>query len=127
MCGTPFWGVAATIACGYFAYLSYSQLRGADYQWQHEWWTVLTWAVWVVLIAGLVSETQCWRERVFFMVLLLNFLLGFILAAWSTAAPSTVRAGRELSLGLWVLAGLASLGTLVLPPQATQKDGAPRE
>lgn len=120
MCGTPFWGVAAVVACGYFAHLSYSQLR-ADYQWQHEWWTVLTWAVWVVLIAGLVSETHCWRERVFFVLLLLNFLLGFVFAAWSTAATSAVRAGRGLSLALWVLAGLASLGTLTLPPQETRK------
>lgn len=121
MCGTPFWGVAAFVACAYFAYLSFSQLRHEDFFWQHELWTVITWLVWVVLIAGLFTETQCWRERVFFGLLLLNFLLGFVMAAWSAASLNAVRAAREVSLALWILAALASLGTLRRPASGNLK------
>ena len=115
MCGTPFWGVTAFLACAYFAFLSYSQLRDDDFYWQHELWTVVTWLVWVVLIAGLFSETRCWRERVFFGLLVLNFLVGFGMAAWSGASLGRVRAAREASLALWILAALASFGTLRRP------------
>jgi hypothetical protein len=111
MCGTPFWGIAAAVASVYFAYSAYSQLRDRDFYFQHGWWTVITWAVWVLLITGLLSETRCWRERMFFGLLWLNFALGFVLAAWSTASEDVVRNGRQVSLGLWVLSALASLRT----------------
>jgi hypothetical protein len=111
MCGTPFWGIAAAAASVYFAYSAYSQLRDRDFYFQHGWWTVITWAVWVLLITGLLSETRCWRERMFFGLLWLNFALGFVLAAWSTASENVVRHGRQVSLGLWVLSALASLRT----------------
>jgi len=112
MCGTPFWGIAAAVACAYSAYSGYTQLRDDDFYWQHGWWAVMTWAVWVVLLAGLASETRCWRERLFLGLLLANFALGFVLAAWSGAPSSTVRVGREISLALWILAALASLRTV---------------
>jgi hypothetical protein len=112
MCGIPFWGMAATAACAYFAYSAFSQLREDDFYWQHGWWTLATWIVWILLIAGLFADTRCWRERVFFGLLLLNFLLGFVLAAWSTASTSMIRQARQISLVLWILSGLASLGTV---------------
>jgi hypothetical protein len=121
MCGTPFWGIAAAIACVYFAHSTYSQLREGDFFWQHGWWTVITWAIWVLLITGLLSETRCWRERIFFGLLCLNFALGFVLAAWSTASLTMVRTGRQLSLALWILSALASLLTVSSPAPATPK------
>jgi hypothetical protein len=113
MCDTPFWGIAAAAACAYFAYSAYAQLRADDFDWQHGWWTLITWIIWVLLIAGLFFETRCWRERTFFGLLLLNFLLGFTLAAWSSAPPAMVRDARTISLVLWALAVLASLLTVM--------------
>ena len=112
MCGTPFWGITASAACAYFAYSSHSQLADGNFYWQHGWWIVITWAIWLLLIMGLVSETRCWRERIFFGLMLLNFTLGFVLAAWSTASFPTIRVGRQISLVLWILAALASLRTV---------------
>jgi len=51
-------------------------------------------------------------RTVFFGLMLLNFSLGFVLATWSTASFPTIRVGRQISLVLWVLAGLASLRTV---------------
>ena len=117
MCGVPFWGAAVFIACVYFAYSVYGQLRNENVYFQHGTWTLVTWGIWIALLAGLASETRCWRERIFFAVLLANFALGFVLAAWGGAPIATVRVGREISLGLWVLAALASLRTArTLPP-----------
>lgn len=118
MCGTPFWGVAACIACAYFAYSCFAQLREEDFYFQHGLWTLLTWGIWVALLAGLASETRCWRERIFFGLLLANFALGFVLATWNGAPASTVRFGREISLALWVLAAFAGLRTVRKLPGA---------
>jgi hypothetical protein len=118
MCGTPFWGIAAAVACAYFAYSAYSQLREGDVYWKHGFWILVTWGVWILLIAGLLSEARCWRERIFFGLLLANFLLGFVLAAWTRASESLVGEGREISLGLWTLAALASLLTVNRSPQS---------
>ena len=115
MCGTPFWGVAAAIACAYFAYLSYSRLHNDDFSWVHDVWTVLTYGVWIALILGTLSEVRCTRERVFFGLLLLNFTLGFTLSAWSTAPINAVRDAREISVAIWILAAVASLTTLQSP------------
>lgn len=118
MCGTPFWGIAAAIACAYFAYSAYTQVRDQNFDFQHGLWTVITWAVWVLLLTGLLSETRCWRERIFFGLLWLNFVLGFVLAAWSTASWTMVRTGRQLSLALWVLSAVASFLTVAGPAPA---------
>src|SRR5260370_5665069 len=91
MCGTPFWGVAGAAGCAYLSYLSYSRLRDADFSWAHDWQSILTGAVWIVLIAGLLSETRCWREGIFFWVVFVNFTLLFWIFV-STTAP--INAGR---------------------------------
>jgi len=111
MCGTLLWGVAGAAASSYFSYLSYSHLSTGDYSWTHNWWTVLTYVVWVVLIAGLLSETLCWRERIFFGLVLIIFLLGFGFSAWSSAPENAVRQLRMASTVLWALAAVASLTT----------------
>jgi hypothetical protein len=115
MCGTPFWGVAAAIACAYFSYLSYSRLRNGDFTWVHDGWSVLTYGVWIALILGVLSEVRCWRERILFGLVLVNFTLGFTLSAWATAPLAAVREAREISLALWALAAVASLMTLRSP------------
>ena len=117
MCGARSWGVAATAVSIYLAYLSYSQVREGDFYWQHEWWTILTWAVWLVLTAGLLTETQCWREQMFFGVVLLNLALGLVFAVWASPPASAVRHAREAAVGLWILAAFASLTTLSHRPQ----------
>jgi len=121
MCGTPFWGIVAAVACTYFAYSAYTQVREQNFEFDHGWWTVITWAVWVLLLTGLLSETRCWRERIFFGLLCVNFALGFVLAAWGTASWTVVRTGRQLSLALWVLSALASLLTVTSPSPATPR------
>lgn len=123
MCGTPFWGIAGAIACAYFSYSTYSQLQQGDFFWQHGLWTLITWMIWILLITGLLSETRCWRERIFFALLLMNFLLGFTLAAWSEAPIAAVRIARESSLALWLLSMLASLTTVRRSPAAASKAG----
>ncbi len=111
MCGTPLWGIAGAAASAYFAYLSYSHLISADYSWPHTWWTTLTYAVWVVVIGGLLTETLCLRERIFFGSTLIVFLLGLAFSAWSAAPEHAVRQLRMATTALWALAALASLTT----------------
>jgi hypothetical protein len=112
MCGTALWGFAGAAASAYFSYLSYAHLSSGDYSWAHSWWTVLTYAVWVVLIGGLLTETRCWRERIFFGLALLIFLLGLVFSAWSGASEHAVRQLRIASTVLWALAAVASLTTV---------------
>jgi hypothetical protein len=111
MCGILLWGVAGAAASAYFSYLSYSHLSTGDFSWTHTWWTVLTYLVWVMLIAGLLTETLCWRERIFFGLVLITFLLGFAFSAWSGASENAVRQLRMASTVLWALAAVASLTT----------------
>jgi hypothetical protein len=112
MCATPFWGIAGAIACSYFAYLAYVHVRDGEIGWYHDWQTILTSTVWMALIVGLLSETNCWRERTFFVLLLTNFGIVFGLAFWKLAPMSEMRTAREISLALWLLSVLASLSTL---------------
>ena len=113
MCGVRFWGVAGALGCGYLAYLSFSRLRSGDFSWSHDWQSLLTGAVWIVLIVALLSETRCWRERIFFGLVFINFTLWFVLSAWAAAPDSDVRELRQVSFGLWILAAVASLMTTV--------------
>ncbi len=115
MCGTPFWGVAAAIGCSYFAYLAYAHLRDGEVAWSHDWESSLTGGVWIILILGLVSETNCWRERMLFVLLLANFSMAFGMAFWKSAPMGVMRSAREISLALWLLSILASLRTLRTP------------
>jgi hypothetical protein len=113
-----FWGLVGFAICAYFAHGSYVELREGDFYWQSGWWTVLTWAVWLVLAAGLASETRCWREGLLFGSLLAVFVIGLVFSAWSSVQPAIARHAREVSLGLWSLAALASLATIPSPAQS---------
>jgi len=97
------------VACGYFAYLSYAHVRRGEFDWPHDAWSIVTYAVWVLLMAGLLSETRCWRERIFFALVLANFTLGFALAVWQKASVDVVRDVRVVSAGLWGTTALVSV------------------
>src|SRR2546428_4508406 len=132
MCGT-LWGVAACAGCAYFASVAYSRLSDGDYHWQHEWWSVLTWGIWILFIVTMFSETHCWREWTVFALLMLNSTLGLVMAAWKTVPTGIAGQARELSMILWALAAIASLVTLrgttpsgpPEPKDANQESGTP--
>jgi len=105
-----------TALCAYFAYTAYVVLRDQDFPWEHELWTIVTWAVWIVLLTGLFSETRCRRERILVVLLLANCILGLIGSASTSLRYVTVRWARELSLALWLMATLVSLSTIRLGP-----------
>jgi len=115
MCRSRFWGIVGAIACAYFAYLAYTRLRDADFLWSHDLWSLLTSAVWIMLVLGLISETRCWRERVFFGLVFLNLATGFAFSLWTAAPLNYALDSREVSFVLWILAALASLTTLLHP------------
>ena len=121
MCGAPFWGVAGAAACAYFAYLSYSHLREGDVGWSHDWWSLLTYGVWIALILAMISETRCWRERTFFVLVLLNLTLGFVFSIWTGETATTLRTMREISIAIWALAALASIRTITTPSTPMSK------
>lgn len=116
MCRRPWWGVAGFLVSVFFAHSAFTGLRDGDFDFAAGWWMVLTWAVWVVFAAGLISETRCWRESLFFMLLLIVLVIGLVFSAWTTARPATIRHAREASLVLWGLAGLVSLTTIRFSP-----------
>jgi hypothetical protein len=112
MCSTPLWGLAGFAGCVYFAWVSFAHVTRGDYEWPHDWWTAATYVVWIVLLAGLAVETRCLRERMFFGVLVINFLVGCGLTLWHSAAPDDVRMARIGTGTLWGLAAVLSLMTL---------------
>ncbi len=110
MCGQPVWGIAALAACSYLSYLSYLHVRRQGFNWKHDAWSMATYAVWILLLSGLTGATRCLRERLFFALVLANFAMGFLLTVWGDAPREAVRDVRIISLGLWGLAALVSLG-----------------
>lgn len=103
------WALVLTIICAYFAYRTYSAIGMSDFEWRHDWWDILTWAVWAVLAAGLASEVRCWRERLLFAILLALFLVGCVFSVWASARFDFVREARQASLILWCAAALLSV------------------
>ena len=126
MCGARFWGVIAAGGCLYFAYYAYSALRDGDYSLSHDGWALLTYSVWIVLALGLISEVRCWRERIFFGLVLLNLTLGFVLASWSSVPMNTVRDSRRIEMGIWLLAAIASAWTALAVKQVAAEPQEPK-
>jgi len=108
MCGAPVWGIAGLVMSGYFSYRAYAHVARGQLNWPYDAWTALTYAVWILLIAGLMSETRCWRERLFFILVLANFSMGFVLSIRG-GSQQIVRDVRLISAVLWGLAALVSL------------------
>ncbi|MBZ5665427.1 MAG: hypothetical protein LAO30_12565 [Acidobacteriia bacterium] len=112
MCRTPLWAVAGFLGCVYFAWLSFSHVTRQEYDWPHDWWTAATYIVWILLLAGLALDTRCLRERVFFGLLVINFVIGCGLTLWHSIPAVNVRTARIGTGTLWALAALLSLTTL---------------
>jgi len=112
MCRTALWGIAGFVGCSYFAWISFSHITRGEYDWPHHAWTVATYVVWILLLGGLMLDTHCLRERLFFAVLVVNFVVGCALTLWRIAPVADVRAARIATGTLWTLAALLSLATL---------------
>ena len=112
MCRTPLWGVAGFLGCAYFAWVSFAHVARREYEWPHDAWTAATYIVWIVLLAGLALDTRCLRERLFFGLLVINFLVGCGLTLWHGIPSVDVRTARIGTGALWALAALVSLTTL---------------
>ena len=112
MCRASLWGVAGFLACAYFSWVSFSHVLHNSYDWPHDAWTAATYAVWIVLLTALTFDTHCLRERLFFGMLVVNFLIGFGLTVWKAAPAANVRTTRIVTGTLWALAGLLSLMTV---------------
>lgn len=121
MCRTPLWGVAGFLGCAYFAWLSFSHVTRNEYDWPHDLWTAATYVVWIVLLAALAIDTRCLRERVFFGLLVIDFVVGFGLTLWRNVPYADVRLARIGTGALWALAALASLTTLRGAPELRGK------
>jgi len=112
MCRATPWGIMGFLACGYFAWISYSRVLRNESDWPHDAWTAATYIVWILVLIGLALDTRCLRERVFFGVLVVNFIVGLGLTLWSTVLPAQVHNARIGTGALWALAALVSLTTL---------------
>jgi len=112
MCRTPLWGVAGFLGCAYFAWISFGHVTRNEYDWPHDLWTATTYIVWILLLAGLALDTRCLRERLFFSLLVVNFVVGCGLTLWHSAPSANVRTARIGTGTLWTLAALVSLTTL---------------
>jgi hypothetical protein len=108
MCGTRLWGIAGFFACAYLARLSLARVQRGNVDWASDGWSIVTYGVWVLLMAGLLSETRCLRERVFFTLVLANFAMGFGLGIWGHLPEGLAVKALLLAVVLWVLAALAS-------------------
>ena len=116
MCRTPWFGVAGFLVCAYFAWISFGHVTRHEYEWPNDAWTAATYIVWILLLAGLTFDTRCLRERLFFGVLVINFVAGCGLTLWRNVSSADVRTARIGTGALWALAALVSLTTLRSAP-----------
>lgn len=112
MCRATPWGVMGFLACAYFTWISFHHILRGEYDWPHDGWTAATYVVWIVLLVGLMLDTRCLRERIFFGVLVANFVVGFGLTVWKTVPSNQVHNARIGTGALWAVAALASLATM---------------
>jgi hypothetical protein len=104
--------VAGFLGCAYFAWVSFGHVARNELSWPHDLWTAATYAVWIVLLGALAVDTRCLRERFFFGILLINFLVGLGLTLWRAIPQADVRTARLGTGALWALAAAASLTTV---------------
>ena len=112
MCRAALWGLAGFMGCAYFAWISFGHVVRSEYEWPHDIWTAITYIVWIILLLALAIDTRCLRERLFFSVLVANFLIGCGMTLWHNISLSQVRVARIGTGALWALAALLSLTTL---------------
>jgi hypothetical protein len=112
MCRTSLWGIAGFFGCAYFVWISFSDVTHNKYDWPHDIWTAATYIVWILLLAGLALGTRCVRERLFFGLLVVNFVIGCGLTFWYNIPSGDVRTARIGTGTLWAVAALVSLTTI---------------
>jgi len=112
MCRSSAWGVMGFLACAYFTWLSFIHVWRGEFDWPHDGWTAATYIVWILVLVGLMLDTRCWREQLFFGVLVTNFLIGFGMTVWRSIPATHVRTARLGTGALWGLAALLSLTTM---------------
>lgn len=112
MCRTSGWGIIGFLACSYFAWLSFNRVWHNQYDWPHDVWTAATYIVWILVLVGLMLDTRCWREQLFFGTVVTNFVVGFGLTVWRTIPTGYIRTARIGTGALWGLAALISLSTM---------------
>jgi hypothetical protein len=117
MCGSKLWPLLGVLCCGYFAKVAASRIHGA-WAWSHDPWDVATHLIWILFMVGLITETHCWKERLFFGLVLANFACGFVMGLWTNASDLVVRDTRLVSAGAWAAAAVVSLGLMFLKGDA---------
>ena len=75
------------------------------------------------MLAWLALDTRCLRERVFFGLLVINFVVGCGLTLWRNIPSPDVRTARIATGALWAVAALVSLATLGSAPEP-RRNGA---
>lgn len=120
LCGSRFWPLSATVGCAYLAWLAYSHLASHQVAWPADVWAILAYAVWILFLLVLITETRCLPERLLFAVFIANFTLGLAMAA-APALQAVAATARQFSLGLWMVGGVYSLSFMLRsaePPTA---------
>lgn len=120
LCGSRFWPLSTALGCLYLAWLAYSHLASHQVAWPADVWAILAYAVWVVFLLVLVSETRCFRERLLFAILIANFALGLAVAA-SPVLQAAATTARQVSLALWIVGALYSLSFVFRAEPKSQK------
>lgn len=120
MCGSKLWTLVAFGSCLYFARVAFVRTHSSlPIAWSHDTLDIITHLVWIAFMFGLLTETRCWKERVFFVLVLLNFALAFTMGLWRDAPDVTVAMTRRASSALWALATVVSLVMIFLPGDKT--------
>lgn len=111
MCGSKLWPIVGMLCCASFAKVAASKINGV-WAWSHDPWAVAAHLVWMLFMIGLITETRCWKERVFFGLVLANSSLGFTMGLWGGSPETVVHETRLISAAAWAASALVSLGLL---------------
>jgi hypothetical protein len=109
MCGSKTWTIVAFLSCAYFTKVAVTRLSAGPLGWSHDNVDIATHLIWVIFLVGLLTETRCWKELLFFCLVLINFCTASVMGLWKAAPPALVIRSRELSAGIWALAACVSL------------------
>jgi hypothetical protein len=108
MCGSKLWTISGFICCAYFAKVAATRVESIA-PWSHDPWEIATHLIWMIFMMGLITETRCRKERLFFGLVLANFGFAFVMGLWSGASDQTVREIRLVSAIAWAVAAIVSL------------------
>lgn len=108
MCGSKTWTIVAFVCCAYFTKVALGRIHGLTIGWSHDSLDIATHLVWVAFLIGLFTETRCWKERIFFVLVFVNFAMASVMGFWSAAPGAVVQNSRLFSAVLWGLAAFVS-------------------